>query len=252
MGVHAVAAAAAWWRFVGDQVPDVAAGNAPAGWRNVARPGGLSVRLQGRDAESLVADSSEVAVHRAQTLAGGWQWGLAPVLEALGEQSAQIQWLELTAAVGDDSGNTIRVTLTGANGVTRTASVTVTDVGDTTTLWVDDPQWHSSWQVPSEEESAGGSAAAAGPSAPVPGTVSAVLVAPGDAVVAGQTLVVIEAMKMEHRITADDDATVAEVRVAVGESVEAHQVVVTLATADGASDDAVTDAADATNPEERA
>ncbi len=63
---------------------------------------------------------------------------------------------------------------------------------------------------------------------PVPGTVTAVLVAPGDHVATGDTLVILEAMKMEHRIKADDDGVVAEVRVAVGDSVDAHHVVAVL------------------------
>ncbi len=62
----------------------------------------------------------------------------------------------------------------------------------------------------------------------MPGTVTVVAVAVGDRVTAGQLLVVLEAMKMEHRITADADAVVAEVPVAVGDSVDAHQVVVVL------------------------
>jgi propionyl-CoA carboxylase alpha chain len=63
---------------------------------------------------------------------------------------------------------------------------------------------------------------------PVPGTVTAVLVEPGDTVAAGDTLVILEAMKMEHRIKADGDGVVAEVRVAVGDSVDAHHVVAVL------------------------
>ncbi|MBO6782859.1 MAG: 3-methylcrotonyl-CoA carboxylase, partial [Alphaproteobacteria bacterium] len=47
--------------------------------------------------------------------------------------------------------------------------------------------------------------------APMPGRIVRVAVAPGDAVVRGQTLVVLEAMKMEHVITAPGDGTVAEV-----------------------------------------
>jgi len=63
---------------------------------------------------------------------------------------------------------------------------------------------------------------------PVPGTVTQVLVAPGVAVAAGDTLVILEAMKMEHRIKADADGVVAEVRVEVGDSVDAHHVVAVL------------------------
>ena len=63
---------------------------------------------------------------------------------------------------------------------------------------------------------------------PVPGTVTAVLVAAGDPVAEGDTLVILEAMKMEHRIKADGDGVVAEIRVAVGDSVDAHHVVAVL------------------------
>ena len=49
--------------------------------------------------------------------------------------------------------------------------------------------------------------------APMPGNVLRVLVAAGDAVVAGQPLVVVEAMKMEHQINAPADGVVADVLV---------------------------------------
>ena len=48
-----------------------------------------------------------------------------------------------------------------------------------------------------------------GPICPLPGTVIAVHVAVGDAVADGQVLMVVEAMKMEHKILAAGDATVA-------------------------------------------
>ncbi len=55
--------------------------------------------------------------------------------------------------------------------------------------------------------------------APMPGTVVQVLVKAGDAVTAGQPLVVVEAMKMEHTIKAPADGTVAEVHFRVGDQV---------------------------------
>ncbi|MCU0278797.1 MAG: biotin/lipoyl-binding protein [Candidatus Nanopelagicales bacterium] len=69
---------------------------------------------------------------------------------------------------------------------------------------------------------------AGGPTTPVPGTVTDVRVAVGDEVTAGQILVVLEAMKMEHTITADSDGVVTAVHVRSGQSVDAHQVVVTV------------------------
>ena len=55
--------------------------------------------------------------------------------------------------------------------------------------------------------------------APMPGKVIAFLAKPGDAVKQGQPLAVMEAMKMEHTITAPRDGTVAELLYAVGDQV---------------------------------
>ena len=69
---------------------------------------------------------------------------------------------------------------------------------------------------------------AGGQMAPMPGKVSSVHVAPGDSVQAGQPLVIMEAMKMEHTITAPVASTVSEVRCAVGDQVDNGQVLVIL------------------------
>lgn len=60
--------------------------------------------------------------------------------------------------------------------------------------------------------------------APMPGTVTVVKVAVGDEVTAGQGLVVVEAMKMEHVISAPHDGTVAELDVTPGTTVAMDQV----------------------------
>ena len=64
--------------------------------------------------------------------------------------------------------------------------------------------------------------------APMPGLVKAVFVAPGDPVEAGQKMVVMEAMKMEHTLTAPRNGVVAEVLVGEGAQVEAHAPLVAL------------------------
>jgi acetyl/propionyl-CoA carboxylase alpha subunit len=58
-------------------------------------------------------------------------------------------------------------------------------------------------------------------SAPMPGKVIRLAAAEGDAVEAGDVLVVLEAMKMEHELTAPAAGTVADLRVAEGDQVEA-------------------------------
>ena len=64
--------------------------------------------------------------------------------------------------------------------------------------------------------------------ATVVGTIARIEVAAGDTVTAGQTLAVIEAMKMEMRVTANAAGTVAAVRVLVGQQVAAGTILVEL------------------------
>ncbi|MDF2979286.1 MAG: hypothetical protein K0S40_4014 [Actinomycetospora sp.] len=94
--------------------------------------------------------------------------------------------------------------------------------------YVDDGEGHSTWRelprLPAPDAAAGG----AGPVSEVPGTVVEVLVREGEHVVAGQKLVVLEAMKMEHPALAAADGVVETVHVAVGQYVEAHATLVTL------------------------
>ncbi|HZM30061.1 MAG TPA: acetyl-CoA carboxylase biotin carboxylase subunit [Acidimicrobiales bacterium] len=79
--------------------------------------------------------------------------------------------------------------------------------------------------------SAGASAAAAGSGSvtvPMQGTIVKVLVSVGDTVDEGQTVCVLEAMKMENNIAADKAGTVTEVKVEAGQSVGSGDVVVVI------------------------
>jgi 3-methylcrotonyl-CoA carboxylase alpha subunit len=62
----------------------------------------------------------------------------------------------------------------------------------------------------------------------MPGRVVLVRAAVGDKVEAGQEVMVIEAMKMELSLKAPRDGTIAEVRAASGDFVEADSVLVAL------------------------
>jgi propionyl-CoA carboxylase alpha chain len=64
--------------------------------------------------------------------------------------------------------------------------------------------------------------------APMPGGVVRVAVSVGDVVRAGQLLVVLEAMKMEHAVHATTDGTVTELTVAEGDQVETGRVLVVV------------------------
>ena len=64
--------------------------------------------------------------------------------------------------------------------------------------------------------------------APLPGTINDIKVAVGQAVKKGDTLVVLEAMKMENNIEADVAGTVKEVKVRKGDSVLEGDVLVVI------------------------
>lgn len=72
--------------------------------------------------------------------------------------------------------------------------------------------------------------------AQMPGQVTAVLVAAGDVVAAGDALVILEAMKMEIRITAPGPGIVARVPVRTGDVVERGQLLVEVHAVEGEGD----------------
>jgi pyruvate carboxylase subunit B len=83
---------------------------------------------------------------------------------------------------------------------------------------------------PLEREVADGFAAT-GPQevrAPIPGKVVSVTVVPGQEIVAGQPLVVLEAMKMQNQICAEGTGTVESVAVTPGMTVDGGQILVVL------------------------
>ena len=74
-----------------------------------------------------------------------------------------------------------------------------------------------------------GSASGTAIKAPLPGVITDILVAEGDEVKAGDTVVVLEAMKMANNLTAEKDGKVTAICVKVGESVMEAEDVTTIA-----------------------
>jgi len=99
--------------------------------------------------------------------------------------------------------------------------------GEAASWTVEDERRHRSRQ-----SAAGGGGATPGGAytvaAPMPGRVVAVPVAAGDAVSRGQTVVVLEAMKMESALTAPHAGRVVEVLVSPGQTVRQRQALVRL------------------------
>ena len=73
-----------------------------------------------------------------------------------------------------------------------------------------------------------GAAGAVTVTAPMPGKILGVKATAGQAVKKGETIVILEAMKMENEIVAPQDGTVATINVAVGDSVESGATLATM------------------------
>ncbi|MFG2922354.1 biotin carboxylase N-terminal domain-containing protein [Streptomyces sp. NPDC048305] len=108
-------------------------------------------------------------------------------------------------------------------GVTHTFS----RAGSADGVWLgrDGDAWHVQDHDPVEASLSGAARSGADTlAAPMPGTVTVVKVAVGDEVVAGQSLLVVEAMKMEHVISAPHAGTVTELDVSAGSTVAMDQI----------------------------
>jgi propionyl-CoA carboxylase alpha chain len=97
---------------------------------------------------------------------------------------------------------------------------------------VDGPAGHTRLVERDRFPSAEGATADGSLHAPMPGKVLEVLVAEGDHVAAGASLLVMEAMKMEHTLRAPGAGTVVSVHAAAGDQVEADAILVVLSEED--------------------
>jgi propionyl-CoA carboxylase alpha chain len=75
----------------------------------------------------------------------------------------------------------------------------------------------------------------------MPGKVIELRVEVGQRVAAGEVLIVLEAMKMEHPMRAPEDGVVAELRVAAGEQVENGALLLVVETDGGSEAGGATD-----------
>jgi propionyl-CoA carboxylase alpha chain len=169
-----------------------------AGWRNVGR-----------------------ALH-ADRLTDGT--GTLQVRVAGPGQPAEVMVADQWRAVGTASGGDGLVDLATLDGLRRRYRVRVAgqDVG------VNGPEGQSSFVLPADDATDERGGVAGECRAPLPGTVSKVLVAEGDVVAEDDGLVVLEAMKMEHTLRANGAGAVTQVHCAPGQQVDVHDLLVTV------------------------
>ena len=197
-------------------------GFAPSGWRNLRTQGQRSTWIDGRGDE-LDLELEARGDGRYRMLVGPFP---TPTEDgSLSEDTRRRA--EVRATVMAD-GDRIEVGIE-LEGVRRHVTVerdgSPTDASET---HVSGPAGRTTWRRAPRFQDHDAVAAGGGPVSPLPGTVLSVHVEEGDEVTDGQLLVVVEAMKMEHKITAPAAATVTEVKVAAGQRVDAGDVLVLL------------------------
>ncbi|MBZ4015199.1 acetyl-CoA carboxylase biotin carboxylase subunit [Streptomyces purpurogeneiscleroticus] len=209
--------------------------------------GELDTGLVEREADGLVSQDMPEEVYAAgaavraaalEPSGEGWTdpFSVPSGFRLGGEPSPPAFWLR---APGHDP-----VQASGSGQVTEDrVAVTVDGVRHTFVRagdWLgrDGDAWHVRDHDPVEEtlRGAAGAHGADSLTAPMPGTVTVVKAAVGDHVTAGQGLLVVEAMKMEHVISAPHAGTVAELDVTPGSTVAMDQVLAVI-TPDEPEDD---------------
>jgi acetyl-CoA/propionyl-CoA carboxylase biotin carboxyl carrier protein len=170
----------------------------------------------------------------------GWRLGGEPAwtvhhLRVPGHDPVTVRVRDGRVRIGDAPAVEARLTVDGTRALLHREGMALPFHHAGEWLGRDGDSW---WVRPYDPVAAAlrGAAAGAGGgalTAPMPGTVTVVKVAKGDEVVAGQSLLVVEAMKMEHVITAPHDGTVTEIDVTAGATVTMDQVLAVVAPAGG-------------------
>lgn len=191
------ATAAALWIQAGNRAGATALNSMPSGWRNSRTPPELV---------QLVAGDREVAVQYRRNRDGSFATSVG-----IGDEQQQA-----TSIVHGESSGDIDIRIGNHRARWR-----ITRVGDA--VHVTGPVVVSFSVVPRFVVS-GADAPTGGFVAAMPGTVIELRVAAGDAVSAGDTLLVLEAMKMEHHMNAPSNGIIAEVLVTEGGQVATGQV----------------------------
>ncbi|MFB7212855.1 acetyl-CoA carboxylase biotin carboxylase subunit [Streptomyces sp. NPDC056255] len=229
-----VYAAAALLRHAADAPTDAPTGwvdpfSVPSGWRLGGTPARtvLDFRLPGHDPVRVSLRSCPAGTELTFGHVGEGAEPPQPVTGACGPL-APLPGGKETARLVEVSGPRLTLELAG---VTHTFSHAPSPDG----VWLgrDGDSWHVQDHDPVEASLAGaGRSGADTLAAPMPGTVTVVKVAVGDEVVAGQSLLVVEAMKMEHVISAPHAGTVTELDVSAGSTVAMDQILAVVAPAE--------------------
>ena len=201
-----LAIAAAMWLQGDNRASARVLDRVPSGWRNARMPA-QHVALAVDDVEH------DIGYRRRRDGSFAVEGGQVAIVHRWSPDDLDVEV--------DGIRRTVRITLAaGPSG----EHLHLTGGGTTTTFRV-----VPRFSVPSSEAPSGGLVA------PMPGRVLEIRAAMGDTVTKGQTMLLLEAMKMEHHMTAPFDGTVTEVRVATGDQVDNGSVLLVIHPADDGS-----------------
>ena len=201
-----LAIAAAMWLQGDNRASARVLDRIPSGWRNARMPA-QHVALAVGDVEH------DIGYRRRRDGSFAVEGGQVAIVHRWSPDDLDVEV--------DGIRRTVRITLAaGPSG----EHLHLTGGGTTTTFRV-----VPRFSVPGSEAPSGGLVA------PMPGRVLEIRAAVGDTVTKGQTMLLLEAMKMEHHMTAPFDGTVTEVRVATGDQVDNGSVLLVIHPADDGS-----------------
>ena len=201
-----LAIAAAMWLQGDNRASARVLDRIPSGWRNARMPA-QHVALAVDDVEH------DIGYRRRRDGSFAVEGGQVAIVHRWSPDDLDVEV--------DGIRRTVRITLAaGPSG----EHLHLTGGGTTTTFRV-----VPRFSVPGSEAPSGGLVA------PMPGRVLEIRAAVGDTVTKGQTMLLLEAMKMEHHMTAPFDGTVTEVRVATGDQVDNGSVLLVIHPADDGS-----------------
>jgi acetyl-CoA/propionyl-CoA carboxylase biotin carboxyl carrier protein len=110
----------------------------------------------------------------------------------------------------------------------RTVGYVCAADGETTWLGRDGHAWALAEEAAAPSRPGQSTETDASVRSPMPGSVVAVQVSAGQAVTAGQPLLIVEAMKMEHTVTAPVDGVITELTVKTGQQVQMDQILAVI------------------------
>ena len=201
-----LAIAAAMWLQGDNRASARVLDRVPSGWRNARMPA-QHVALAVDDVEH------DIGYRRRRDGSFAVEGGQVAIVHRWSPDDLDVEV--------DGIRRTVRITLAaGPSG----EHLHLTGGGTTTTFRV-----VPRFSVPGSEAPSGGLVA------PMPGRVLEIRAAVGDTVTKGQTMLLLEAMKMEHHMTAPFDGTVTEVRVATGDQVDNGSVLLVIHPTDDGS-----------------